>query len=162
MGGLGVYAGATTRRGWLLVFFIGSGEWVNTDTTMFVERFASAIRTFRQDTSWFFLLELAASFTLSALQSAEPLHIIGCGHIKAFSAVVFLALLLLESILWPHCRFRDSCFGVVANGLQCTAMALMAAGYYSEDETFWTFRIATSLLFVTPWTRNDITRVMTR
>ena len=147
--GFGVYATAKERTSTALVFAIGKGEWVNTNATqLFVQRYSSVMRTFAQKTYWFFFLELAAAFTLAAIQSVEPLRMFGCGHMKAFSALVLFVMMALEVALSPHCRFRDSVAGVLLNGTLCAAAVLMAVAYYHEDEEFWTVGLAVKLMYL--------------
>ena len=147
--GFGVYATAKERTSTALVFAIGKGEWVNTNATqLFVQRYSSVMRTFAQKTYWFFFLELAAAFTLAAIQSVEPLRMFGCGHMKAFSALVLFVMMALEVALSPHCRFRDSVAGVLLNGTLCAAAVLMAVAYYHEDEEFWTLTLAATIFVI--------------
>ena len=142
--GFGVYATAKERTSTALVFAIGKGEWVNTNATqLFVQRYSSVMRTFARRTYWFFILEYAASFTICAIHSVEPDFIFGCGHMKAFSALILFAMMLLEATLSPHCRFRDSVVGILLNGLLCCATILMAVAYYHEDNEYWTLDAAT-------------------
>ena len=147
--GFGVYATAKERTSTALVFAIGKGEWVNTNATqLFVQRYSSVMRTFAQKTYWFFFLELAAAFTLAAIQSVEPLRMFGCGHMKAFSALVLFVMMALEVALSPHCRFRDSVAGVLLNGTLCAAAVLMAVAYYHEDNEFWTLTLAATIFVI--------------
>eukprot|EP01061_Rhynchopus_euleeides_P037864 TRINITY_DN65159_c0_g1_i1.p1 TRINITY_DN65159_c0_g1~~TRINITY_DN65159_c0_g1_i1.p1 ORF type:complete len:543 (+),score=159.02 TRINITY_DN65159_c0_g1_i1:67-1629(+) len=121
--------GGSLRR-----FFTGPGAWVSVgQDNHWVHRHASVVRTYRQQTAWFAVVEFASSLALSAMQALEVETPQGCGHVKLCTALVFLALLVLEACLWPHARQRDSCMDIVVLGLQTAAMTLMAAGYYSVD-----------------------------
>ena len=149
--GFGVYAIASNRTNPFIIATIGAGEWVNTGVTekRFVERFSATIRTFRQPTVWYLAIEYAGAFALSAVQSVEPTHMIGCGYIKLFSAFIFFTMMVLEGTLWPHCRARDSAAGVVINGIQTSAMLMMAVAYFQGDESSWLFGTAAKLLLCT-------------
>ena len=144
-----IYARASGRTNPLLRLLIGSGEWVNTtQDQMWVQRYSSVTRTYRQETAWFVGIEFAASFALSAAKSAHTSSLIGCGHVKLANGVIFVILLLLESFLWPHARQRDSVLDVVGLGIQAAAMFFMATAFYNEDAEYWTMGVASSLLLV--------------
>ena len=119
------------RMDWL----VGKGEWVSRDRrTHWVSRWASVVRTFRQGTPWYLFVENAAGFAVAGMRATFPETLVGCGHVKAATGLVFLALLVLEAALRPHLRTRDQVTGVAALALQTAAMGLAAAGYYSGNE----------------------------
>eukprot|EP01061_Rhynchopus_euleeides_P011349 TRINITY_DN20910_c0_g1_i1.p1 TRINITY_DN20910_c0_g1~~TRINITY_DN20910_c0_g1_i1.p1 ORF type:complete len:389 (+),score=136.80 TRINITY_DN20910_c0_g1_i1:160-1167(+) len=146
---LAVYAKAETRTHPLTRLLLGHGEWVNTyRDTLWVQRYASVMKLYKQEVAWFAFVEFAGSFALSAVNSATTTNSVGCGHVKLASGIIFTALLALESWIWPHARFRDAVVDVIIMGVQAAAMYLMAIGYYKDDEKDWTFGVASSLLLV--------------
>ena len=145
---MGVYAKAVNRH-WLLTHFIGPGEWVNTtQDSMWVQRYATVLRTYKQERVWYVGVDFAASFALSAIQSVVADSNKGCGHIKFAGALVFLALLALEVTFWQHARSRDGAADITALSMQSGALMCMAVGYYYDDPEYWTFTAASVLFLV--------------
>ena len=147
VGRLGVFATVVERRNTFSVFFLGKGEWVNLrEERLWVERYSSVLRRFRQSTTWFIAIDYLAAFSVSAIRATNPDTFVGCGHVKAVSGLVLLIVAAL--ILWvrPHSRARDTLLEVLIYLLQVAAMAFMAVGYYHSDETFWTFAWGSVLL----------------
>ena len=131
----------------LLRFWIGPGEWVaRTRRTSWVNRYASVVRTFRQDLAWYAFVEFTSSFTLSAIAAVEARNEAACGHVKLASAAVFLVLLFVECALWPHAKRRDGLLDVVLLGAQFCAMTVRAFAYYSLDREHWGFLLSSQLL----------------
>eukprot|EP01064_Diplonema_japonicum_P003310 TRINITY_DN1214_c0_g3_i1.p1 TRINITY_DN1214_c0_g3~~TRINITY_DN1214_c0_g3_i1.p1 ORF type:complete len:623 (+),score=121.11 TRINITY_DN1214_c0_g3_i1:811-2679(+) len=128
---------------------VGPGEWVSVDReNHWVNRYASVVRTYREDVAWYSVLEFAASFALAGLQAVSVENLTQCGHVKLMSAIIFLILMVVEGALWPHARYRDAATDVVLLGMQLTAMLLMAAAYYEGDRGHWTMMLASRLLFL--------------
>ena len=132
--------------GWL----VGPGEWVSLHRqTHWVNRYATAVRTYRQQVAWFAFIEFSASFALSALSAVQATSLVQCGHVKVTTAIVFAVMLVLEAWLWPHARMRDSAADFVGLGLQVVAMMFMGVGYYTghrnADES-WLFASGGMLL----------------
>ena len=134
-----VLACAANRKSSALVALIGTGEWVNTrEDTMWVQRYSSVVRSYKQDRAWFGVVEFAASFAISAVHSVGPDSRLQCGHVKMATAAIFVVLLLCECFLWPHARHRTAAFDCTLIGLQTFAMVFIALDHYrgvSEDLT---------------------------
>ena len=146
-----VYARATGRSG-MVRALIGPGEWVNTSRdTLFVQRFACITRMYKQDRVWFFAVELAASFAISAVKSAKVETFVGCGHVHTAVGVVFFMLLILEGLIWPHVRQRAAVLDVIVLGMQGVSMFFTAHGYYNTGRSTWVFDTAACLLDGAQW-----------
>ena len=144
----GVYAIAEGRKNRALLSLLGKGEWVSMQRDpMWVQRY-TVIRPYKQGTTWFLLIEFVSSFTLSAIQSTGPETSAGCGHVKLASGLVFLVLLMLEGLFWPHARSRDAALDILLLGTQLAAMLVMAAGYYTAALDSWLFKVSSKLLTV--------------
>ena len=144
----GVYARAEGRQNRALISLLGEGEWVSMQRNpMWVQRY-TVIRPYKQDATWFLLIEFVSSFTLSAIQSTAPETSEGCGHVKMASGLVFLVLLMLEGLFWPHARPRDAALAILFLGTQLAAMVVMAAGYYTATLDSWLFDVSSRLLTV--------------
>ena len=130
--------------------FIGPGEWASLHRkTHWVHRWASVVRTYRQDTAWFQFIEFSASFALAGVQAATTETREQCGHVKMASAVLFLILFLMEGYVWPHHRYRDSAADVTMLGGQMSGMLLMALGYYkTDDDDHWLFNASSTLMLM--------------
>ena len=127
---------------------MGPGEWVSNHVELhWVNRYRTVIGSFRQEVVWFSIVEFASMLAISAMESLNTRTLIQCGHKKLFEGFLFLILLVLEAILWPHCRARDSTVDFVLLGLQAAALFCMAAGYYEENTRHYGFEIASTLLF---------------
>ena len=127
---------------------MGPGEWVSNHVELhWVNRYRTVIGSFRQEVVWFSIVEFASMLAISAMESLNTRTLIQCGHKKLFEGFLFLILLVLEAILWPHCRARDSAFDFVLLGVQAAALFFMAAGYYEENTGHYGFEIASTLLF---------------
>eukprot|EP01063_Lacrimia_lanifica_P000389 TRINITY_DN1018_c0_g1_i1.p1 TRINITY_DN1018_c0_g1~~TRINITY_DN1018_c0_g1_i1.p1 ORF type:complete len:615 (+),score=59.42 TRINITY_DN1018_c0_g1_i1:274-1845(+) len=132
----------------VLAFFIGKGEWLSQSRhPHWIERWSSCVRPYAPHVPWFGFIEYASSFTISAIQSAIPTTLTGCGHVKLFSGIVFIVLLGLETRLWPHACARNGMLDVMILGGQAAAMFTLAAGYYSGDMTDSAFGVGATLLF---------------
>ena len=142
------YAVSHTRQAsCALRYWLGPGEWVNLRRErLWVERYTSAVRRFRPEGVWFLGIEYAAAFALSALKSTAPESSIGCGHVKAASACIFLGLLGLQIVHKPYVKPRDAIAEFVLNALQTSALIFMANAYYTD--TTVGFDVAGVLLFV--------------
>eukprot|EP01063_Lacrimia_lanifica_P018409 TRINITY_DN2532_c0_g1_i13.p1 TRINITY_DN2532_c0_g1~~TRINITY_DN2532_c0_g1_i13.p1 ORF type:complete len:1112 (+),score=145.42 TRINITY_DN2532_c0_g1_i13:58-3393(+) len=128
-------------------FMLGRGEWVSRRKDWdFANRWSSVLRQFNRECVYYPVVEFAASFALSGLQSLTPEDWTGCGHVKMFACVVFVVLLVLEMTLWPHLHGRNSMFDVMQLGGQAAAMGALAAGYYSGDEGHGGFEVGGRLL----------------
>ena len=136
------------EKGMLYQFMLGRGEWINAHRgLLWVERWSSVIRPFDANTQWFILVEFAASFALSAAKATQPKSSVGCGHVKITSAVIFLALLVMELTVRPHVKVRDGVTYVFVRILEFVSMILLALGYYRDDGDSWEFSLGSSLLF---------------
>ena len=146
-----VYARAVGRKR-LTSALLGPGEWVNTTPgRMWVQRFACITRMYKQGHVWYFALELAANFTISAIKSAKSDTYTGCGHIHVAIGVVLAVMLFTEGMLLPRARPRTAVVVLAFIGLNCSAMFLMAHGYYTYGGSKWSFDAAGDLLFVSQW-----------
>ena len=144
----GVYARAEGRQNRALISLLGEGEWVSMQRNpMWVQRY-TVIRPYKQGATWFLLIEFVSSFALSAIQSTAPETSEGCGHVKMASGLVFLVLLMLEGLFWPHARSRDAALDILLLGTQLAAMVVMAAGYYTATLDSWLFDVSSRLLTV--------------
>eukprot|EP01061_Rhynchopus_euleeides_P009306 TRINITY_DN18458_c0_g1_i3.p1 TRINITY_DN18458_c0_g1~~TRINITY_DN18458_c0_g1_i3.p1 ORF type:complete len:423 (+),score=122.30 TRINITY_DN18458_c0_g1_i3:43-1269(+) len=145
-----VYAIAATRNYAYMRWIVGPGEWVNLRPYChWVQRYSSVIRTFKQGHAWYFFIDMAASFAISALHSTIAETAMGCGHKKMACAVIFLTLFVLEGALWPHARPRDSACDILTHSFQGIAMVLIASGFYHNDAGMWAFTSGVHLLRAT-------------
>ena len=136
------------RRGFLK-FIIGPGEWVSvSEREHWVCRYASCLRSFRQEWAIYSFAEMTSSLVIAAIQASNAENLIGCGHQKLFAGLVFLFLLISEVVLWPRSRVRDCYIMAAALLAQISAMFLMALGYYNENILHWGFDVAGALLMV--------------
>ena len=146
------YMHDTRPLGAWMTILIGPGEWVSLhEDCHWVNRYATAVRMYRQELAWFSIIEFAGSFALSALSAVNATTLVSCGHVKISAALVFLIMLVVEARLWPHARMRDSAMDFVGLGLQMSAMVLMGAGYYSgarDASDSWTFAVAGYILLL--------------
>ena len=146
------YMHDTRPLGAWMTILIGPGEWVSLhEDCHWVNRYATAVRMYRQELAWFSIIEFAGSFALSALSAVDATTLVSCGHVKISAALVFLIMLVVEARLWPHARMRDSAMDFVGLGLQMSAMVLMGAGYYSgarDASDSWTFSGAGYILLL--------------
>ena len=127
---------------------MGPGEWVSNHVELhWVNRYRTVIGSFRQEVVWFSIVEFASMLAISAMESLNTRTLIQCGHKKLFEGFLFLILLVLEAILWPHCRARDSTVDFVLLGLQAAALFCMAAGFYEENTGHYIFEVASTFLF---------------
>ncbi|KAJ9458477.1 hypothetical protein DIPPA_34254 [Diplonema papillatum] len=115
-------------------FFVGPGEWVSrAPTNNWALRYATVIRTYKEKFVWFYLIEAAASATLSAIFANDANTLVQCGHIRSAAALVLLLLLVCHHITMPRARPRDTWFDRLSIALQCLAMTFKAIGYYSGE-----------------------------
>eukprot|EP01063_Lacrimia_lanifica_P028083 TRINITY_DN4039_c0_g1_i1.p1 TRINITY_DN4039_c0_g1~~TRINITY_DN4039_c0_g1_i1.p1 ORF type:complete len:2180 (+),score=222.05 TRINITY_DN4039_c0_g1_i1:93-6632(+) len=129
------------------IFLLGKGEWVSRHRRYhFVGRWSCVVRPYAEHMPWFALLEFAASFAISAIRSVTTENWTGCGHVKLFSGLVFLALFVVEAVYWPHVAQRNGMLDVMLLGGQAAAMFLQAAGYYSHDLNNPVFGAAATML----------------
>ena len=127
----------------------GAGEWVNTfRSRLWVQRYASIVRTWRQKAVCFSFIDLMASFSLAGITALQTENWIGCGHVRTAQAFVFFTLMCLEGWYWPHARWRDTMVDFVILGGQCTALGLLAAAYYSGNTDHVGFPTAQLLLML--------------
>ena len=146
-----VYATAEGRQNTALVVMIGSGEWVNTGRDcMWVQRFDSVVRAYRQPCTWYILIEFSGSFAMGVVKSVGATTAVGCGHISMAMAAVLLILFVTKAVVWPHARQRDNVIDVICLGVQMAAMVHSSAGYYRDHgaHAFWTFGVASHLLIL--------------
>ncbi|KAJ9467349.1 hypothetical protein DIPPA_08435 [Diplonema papillatum] len=125
----------------------GSGVWVSMQrATQWVNRFASVVRQYRQETVWFVFIEMLASAALAAMQAIETDSPTTCGHVKLFSSFIFMILCGLEAYVWPHARERDSVISIVQLGAQSSALVFMSKGLYNGVPGHWTFHVSSILM----------------
>ena len=141
----GYYLHDTDMRGgrtWLSAV-VGPGEWVSRcEAELWHLRYAAVIRPYCEEWACFSFVEMAASLTVSAVNSSTAHTLVGCGHQKLSSALIFVVLLCAEVATWPHARARDGYMLPAFQILQAAGLGLMAAGYYAEDTGHWTFGTA--------------------
>ena len=138
-----VEAGCGNLRDLLL----GPGEWVSKSRGEdYVNRYASLIRFYKQETAWYQFIEYCGSFSLAAMQSVIAANDVSCGHVKVGAGIVFAMLLGLQIYLQPLAKIRDQVCDIAVLTVQCLAMFLMAYGYYSVQSGAWMFDAASALL----------------
>ena len=138
-----VEAGCGNLRDLLL----GPGEWVSKSRGEdYVNRYASLIRFYKQETAWYQFIEYCGSFSLAAMQSVIAANDVSCGHVKVGAGIVFAMLLGLQIYLQPLAKIRDQVCDIAVLTVQCLAMFLMGYGYYSVQSGAWMFDAASALL----------------
>ena len=144
-----VYAIATERiqpQNLLVQLLLGPGEWVNRYADkLWVQRYSGLVRFYTQPCCWYFIVDLAGSFAISAIFSTAPSTMVGCGHAKLATGVVFLVLLYTILVLSPHARPRDDAAFIMLVGMQAIASFFLAAAFYGVSTKFCA-EIATWLL----------------
>ena len=133
-------------------WLIGPGEWVSLDRSKeWVQRYATVVREFHQEYVWYCSFELAIALFLSLLMAVRASSLIVCGHLKIVTGAVFVLLMVVEAILWPHARPKDTVLGFAICGIEAGAMVFMGIDYYEghwpSDETS-IFRSAEYLMLV--------------
>ena len=145
----GVFVRDKVCKNKVLRWLTGPGEWCSTRRNPdWVNRYTFLVRYYRERYSWFCTVDFGTAFLVAAAQSIRTNTMEGCGHVKAFTAIVFGVQLMVEACYWPHCRYRDSAMDFILLALQFCAMFLMATGYYAGDRNHWAFATASSLLLV--------------
>ncbi|KAJ9435027.1 hypothetical protein DIPPA_06378, partial [Diplonema papillatum] len=92
-----VYLLDDVYKGKIWAFVIGPGEWVSVQRkNHWVNRYASVMRTYRQETVWFSLVEFCSMFALAAVSATRVESVTACGHVKLFSAMIFFVQLGAE------------------------------------------------------------------
>ena len=130
-----------------LRFLLGDGEWVSTrPDRMWVRRYASAVRTWRQETAWFCLMEYAMCLAVSGLHAVKPSSVSACRYVKFASALVFFMEFLVHATVCPHARLRDTAFSIVVTGGQTSAMVAMGVGFLQMNPSSFAFDLADMLL----------------
>ena len=120
-------------RSWLRLL-IGPGEWVSRNgNEHWALRYASALRPFSQKWAAYNFVEMASNLAIAGVQATDAENLIGCGHKKLMSALIFAFLLVVELKIRPRCKSRDIYLSVCMLGLQTAAMSAMAVAYYHED-----------------------------
>ncbi|KAJ9455300.1 hypothetical protein DIPPA_33505 [Diplonema papillatum] len=146
-----VYLRDSVYKGRVWSFLIGPGEWVSVRrANHWVNRYASVVRTYRQETVLFSLIEYGSMFSLAAVSAARVEGPFACGHVKLFSGFVFLVQLVAEAALLPHERGRNNVFDFVFLACQAAGLLCMAAGFYLGDVHHWSHRAA-EVFFWTAW-----------
>eukprot|EP00754_Rhynchopus_humris_P016194 Rhum_TRINITY_DN14501_c0_g2::Rhum_TRINITY_DN14501_c0_g2_i1::g.93525::m.93525 len=126
---------------------LGPGEWVSTSRGEdYVNRYASLIRFYKEETAWYQIIEYCGSFSLAAIQSVIVANDVSCGHVKVGAGIVFAMLLGLQVHLQPLAKIRDQVCDIAVLMVQCLAMFLMAYGYYAVQSDTWMFDAASALL----------------
>ncbi|KAJ9455307.1 hypothetical protein DIPPA_33506 [Diplonema papillatum] len=121
-----------TGRVW--AFLIGPGEWVSVSkANHWVDRWASVMRTFREDVVWYIFVDYASMLALAAMAAVKTEDYVSCGHVKFFSSFVFLIELVSESYTRPHCRGRDNATDFVILVLQTVGLLCTGIGFYLEQ-----------------------------
>ena len=114
---------------------LGPGEWLSVEEgNHWARRYGMSMRTYRQDMAWFGIIELAASFALSAMLAMNAKNIAACGHVKVACAAIFAMLLAIEVYLRPHYRLLNTLAAYLSLGLQALAMVFLSVGYYQGKE----------------------------
>ena len=135
--------------GLLYTIVCGAGEWVNTfRSRLWVQRYASIVRTWRQKAVYFAFIDLMASFFLSGITALQTENWIGCGHVRSAQALIFFALVCLEGRYWPHARWRDTMADLLLLGAQSATLGLLAAAYYSGNPDHTGFPTSQLLLML--------------
>ena len=136
------------QRGLTVSLFMGEGEWASTTDVMWVPRYASMVRSYREGAVWYSAVEFTFSLALSAIKSVPTDDSTQCGHLQVAAVVVFTAYGVVLVYLWPYARQRDCVAEVVTLGSQTTALSFMAVAYYG-DGGLWLFEVASMLFLLT-------------
>ena len=137
--------GQTARR--VLHFLIGKGEWVSvSERNHWSLRYSAVIRPYKEKCLWFYFVQLASMFAISAIQAFAPTNYVACGHIKVASLGVILIMLSVVIKVRPYARSRDMVIDVMVMSFQCFALIFMAVGYYRENPRSGVFDGATVLM----------------
>ncbi|KAJ9455301.1 hypothetical protein DIPPA_33516 [Diplonema papillatum] len=146
-----VYLLDDVYKGKIWAFVIGPGEWVSVQRkNHWVNRYASVMRTYRQETVWFSLVEFCSMFALAAVSATRVESVTACGHVKLFSAMIFFVQLGAEVVLLPHERGRNNALDFVFLSCQTCGLLCTSAGYYAQDVHHWTHRAAAKF-FLAAW-----------
>ena len=117
----------------LIKSIIGPGEWVSVDRgNLWANRYSSLLRAYRPECVFFSFVDYASSLALAAIQRIPVENNIQCGHVKLFSGFIFIIILIIECIYWPHARSRDSLIDFVFLALQAFALLTIAVGFYAS------------------------------
>ncbi|KAJ9455311.1 hypothetical protein DIPPA_33523 [Diplonema papillatum] len=146
-----VYLLDDVYKGKIWAFVIGPGEWVSVQRkNHWVNRYASVMRTYRQETVWFSLVEFCSMFALAAVSATRVESVTACGHVKLFSAMIFFVQLGAEVVLLPHEVGRNNALDFVFLSCQTCGLLCTSAGYYAQDVHHWTHRAAAKF-FLAAW-----------
>ena len=129
------------NRGGFVEWVLGPGEWVNMVRDIpWTQMYAPIIRMYKPRRVCFFVIEYAATFALSCILTRKSETNVGCGHIKMFSAVVILSLIVLEVKLQPHARAFDFWFTVGYLSVLAAVYVMLAIAQYNgapEGDTLY-------------------------
>eukprot|EP01060_Flectonema_neradi_P033442 TRINITY_DN561_c0_g1_i4.p1 TRINITY_DN561_c0_g1~~TRINITY_DN561_c0_g1_i4.p1 ORF type:complete len:712 (+),score=148.81 TRINITY_DN561_c0_g1_i4:53-2188(+) len=148
-----VYITAETPRHPLAKYFLGPGEWLSCyRDNHWVQKYASAIRSQRQETVWYFVVEMYSSMFLSLIASFESQDRMQCGHIRISQSLILFSMALIVAAYWPHCKPRDCVMSFVVWSGQGTALFSTGLSYYTGDVTSSRFdSVGTNLLKIIPF-----------
>ena len=125
----------------------GPGEWVSrARTDRWSQKYASAIRAYRQRCCWFASVEMSISFVLSLTSSLKTENFQACAHVRMSQAGIFALVTLLLTKCWPYSRPRDNVVGIIISSLQVFALLLMAVAFYLENEEHHSMNAASALM----------------
>eukprot|EP01059_Diplonema_ambulator_P001992 TRINITY_DN11636_c1_g1_i1.p1 TRINITY_DN11636_c1_g1~~TRINITY_DN11636_c1_g1_i1.p1 ORF type:complete len:499 (+),score=104.68 TRINITY_DN11636_c1_g1_i1:199-1695(+) len=129
---------------------IGAGEWVSARRdNKFVARYQTMMRSFKQDWSWFVLVDFAAMWLLACATMAKTPTWRDCGHVKMVSSLVCLISMGVKAYARPFARHRDNLLDPPRLFLQALALIFMAAGFYSGSPSHIGFKVAPVIIMMT-------------
>ena len=144
------YVNYVEDTGSMVLMLLGPGEWVSKYSRIqWVNRYASVLRAYRDETVWYSAVDLGFAFALSAVKSVQTENTIQCGHVQLAVSLLCLCYGMAVSILLPYARPRDTFVDIVVTGMQGTATLTLAVGHYREDPPWaWGYEVAGLVLLL--------------
>ena len=143
----GMYVKDPKQRNPIYLTMLGPGEWVSKyRDNHWVQKYASVVRSLKQECIWFPIVEFLSSFVLSLMSSLELSSKVQCGHVRVAQGVIFVMMMIIEGVMLPHCKPRDCIMSFVMSGGQATALFLLASSFYNDTEESAARTIAEKIL----------------
>ncbi|KAJ9444366.1 hypothetical protein DIPPA_17572 [Diplonema papillatum] len=127
-------------------WLIGPGEWVSARRdVLWVFRYSSVLNSYRKGAAWWVVVDFASSLVLASMAALETEDNVSCGHVKGFTVLALIIMLVALCIVGPYARSRDNYADALLLFLQVTEEIFFSAHLYAPNAT-WCATVASIAL----------------
>ena len=145
---LASYCPYTVELSKVMTFIVGSGDWVGKSKMLWVMRYASVVRMYREEVCWFIVADLGFSMALSLIKAVPTDSTYVCGALYCTAGMLYIAISGVLVALLPYARTRDTLIMLVTSAAQSAACFFIAVAQYTKDSDSFFREVGNFLFFL--------------